>query len=241
MVSPIAETVATTRTSRARASTRRCATCLILSGSATEEPPNFMTTVSLLGSGRTLISWIVASAPLGWRAVDPGVRAGATTKFDYVSGSVLPPRHASPGLNSCGLMKPFLVLSVRLSPTTRAFSLRAAGVVILPGERADRIGVCRALCVLAVPGHLSGERRTPLRPATAAAQKAAASSRFLLMCPPLPWVLTPWRTLLPRGARSIELQLLPVPRKVMLIGLDCAEPSCSSSSAGATSCRRSPG
>ena len=54
VVSPIAETVATTRRPCSRASARRRATCLILSGSATEDPPNFMTTVSESGSGRAL-------------------------------------------------------------------------------------------------------------------------------------------------------------------------------------------
>ena len=46
VVLPIAETVPTTRRPRCFASTRRRATCLILSGSATDEPPNFITTVS---------------------------------------------------------------------------------------------------------------------------------------------------------------------------------------------------
>ena len=46
VVLPIAETVPTTRRPRCFASTSRRATCLILSGSATDEPPNFMTTVS---------------------------------------------------------------------------------------------------------------------------------------------------------------------------------------------------
>ena len=57
---PIAETVPTTRTPASCASTSRRATCRILSGSATDEPPNFMTTVSGAGSGLTLIGPIVA-------------------------------------------------------------------------------------------------------------------------------------------------------------------------------------
>ena len=45
VVSPIAERTATTRFPASRAATRRCATALIRAVSATEVPPNFMTTV----------------------------------------------------------------------------------------------------------------------------------------------------------------------------------------------------
>ena len=46
---PIAETVPTTFRPRRFASTKRVATCRTLSASATEEPPNFITTVSTAG------------------------------------------------------------------------------------------------------------------------------------------------------------------------------------------------
>src|SRR5262245_34882548 len=64
VVSPIAETVATTRTPRSCASTRRFATFLIFSGSATDEPPNFMTTVSCTASVAALTAPIVAVPPV---------------------------------------------------------------------------------------------------------------------------------------------------------------------------------
>src|SRR5947207_1914774 len=51
--SPIAESTATTRLPAARASTSRRATSLILPGSATEVPPNFITSVPSLGSARS--------------------------------------------------------------------------------------------------------------------------------------------------------------------------------------------
>ena len=57
VVWPIADTVPTTRAPRSCASTSRCATWRILSGSATDEPPNFMTTVCGAGSGSALTSW----------------------------------------------------------------------------------------------------------------------------------------------------------------------------------------
>ena len=47
----MAERTATTRFPASRAATRRCATALIRAVSATEVPPNFMTTVPD-GSGR---------------------------------------------------------------------------------------------------------------------------------------------------------------------------------------------
>src|SRR5687768_8502744 len=46
---PIAETVPTTFSPRRFASTKRLATCRTFSASATEEPPNFITTVSTVG------------------------------------------------------------------------------------------------------------------------------------------------------------------------------------------------
>ena len=46
VVLPIAETVPTTFRPLRLASTNRRATCRILTGSATDEPPNFITTVS---------------------------------------------------------------------------------------------------------------------------------------------------------------------------------------------------
>ena len=46
VVLPIADTVPTTRLPLSRMATMRLATFLILSASATEEPPNFITTVS---------------------------------------------------------------------------------------------------------------------------------------------------------------------------------------------------
>ena len=59
----MAETVPTTRMPRSRASTSRRATCRIFSGSATDEPPNFMTTVSGVGLGgrvhRRDCGWLV--------------------------------------------------------------------------------------------------------------------------------------------------------------------------------------
>ena len=70
VVSPIAETVATTRMPRSRASTRRRATWRIFSGSATDEPPNFMTTVSGVASGAVCMEEIVAG-PSGYRCRVP--------------------------------------------------------------------------------------------------------------------------------------------------------------------------
>ena len=52
VVLPIAETVPTTFRPRRLAPTNRCATWRILSGSATDEPPNFITTVSNEGAMR---------------------------------------------------------------------------------------------------------------------------------------------------------------------------------------------
>ena len=63
VVRPIAETVPTTRTPRSWASTRRRATPRIRSGSATDVPPNFITTVSTGGWRLGLMAevWLVAT------------------------------------------------------------------------------------------------------------------------------------------------------------------------------------
>src|SRR5262245_3801203 len=55
VVFPIAETVPTTFSPRRRASTKRRATWRTFSGSATDEPPNFITTVSKAGASTAVI------------------------------------------------------------------------------------------------------------------------------------------------------------------------------------------
>src|SRR3954453_22670784 len=59
VVLPIADTVPTTRSPRSFASTSRRATFLTLSASATDEPPNFITTVSNWGGAGAMADPIV--------------------------------------------------------------------------------------------------------------------------------------------------------------------------------------
>ena len=73
VVLPIAETVATTRRPRRRASTMRRATVRTLSGSATDEPPNFITTVSNAAVTARAPRAGTARAPVG-----SGFRVGAS-------------------------------------------------------------------------------------------------------------------------------------------------------------------
>ena len=75
VVRPIAETTPTTRAPASRAATRRPATRLILSGSPTDVPPNFITTVPRRGdaslrpaSGTSACSETVIAGPLYGRA-----------------------------------------------------------------------------------------------------------------------------------------------------------------------------
>jgi hypothetical protein len=59
---------------------------LIFSGSATDEPPNFMTTVSELCSGAAVISGLLlARYSDGETRSTPARRPGPTTRLDYVS------------------------------------------------------------------------------------------------------------------------------------------------------------
>ena len=84
VVLPIAETVPTTFRPRRLASTNRRATCRILSGSATDEPPNFITTVSKPRGMRSVargLASLLGTSPRAGSGRSPrrdaGSRAGA--------------------------------------------------------------------------------------------------------------------------------------------------------------------
>ncbi len=61
VVFPMADTVPTTARPRRFASTKRRATCFTFSGSATDEPPNFITTVPVVAGVACSMACIVAT------------------------------------------------------------------------------------------------------------------------------------------------------------------------------------
>ena len=74
VVSPIAETTATTRSPPAARSAMRRATCVMRSASATELPPYFWTTSAPLGS----LNWLLPYCPSAVSTSAPPVRSAQT-------------------------------------------------------------------------------------------------------------------------------------------------------------------
>ena len=77
VVLPIADTVPTTRRPRSFASTSRRATFLTFSASATDEPPNFITTVSNCGAASAMADPIVPEARRPALQVAPAAQGAA--------------------------------------------------------------------------------------------------------------------------------------------------------------------
>ena len=155
VVLPIADTVPTTRRPRCFASTRRRATFLILSGSATDEPPNFMTTVSKSTVGN--LPSVRRSGPAG---AGPTLRARS---YHRRMGSGAPARQPRP-----------LQRLARAPPRARSRARAARRGHVLLARRA-RAGD-RAISRSSATSSASTRSRSRTRGASASARRSTTTT-----------------------------------------------------------------